>query len=261
MLKKIYLTTAVLLLAGLFISLMHTASVSYPSGRTGCTKKTTTAGCNCHSYGTTVNGAITGSDSVLAGSTVTFTLTITCTGGSGALGCDIAAKNGTLAVISGSGLKLLNGELTHSSAISYVSPKVINFSYTAPGSAGSDTLYATVDRGYSGAWNWAPNKGFKIYTVSGIVNNETPVSFYLNQNFPNPFNPVTKITYGIAKASNVKVSVYDMTGRQVASLVNEYQNAGNYFVNFDASKYSSGIYYYKIEAGDFREVKKMSLIK
>lgn len=261
MLKKIYFLSVLVILTGIFISLMHSTSVSYPSGRTGCTKKTSTTGCYCHSQGSTITGVITGPDSVLAGQTVTFTLTITCTGGSGNLGCDIAAKNGTLAVISGSGLKLSGGELTHSSAISYVSPKAIQFSYTAPGAAGTDTLYATVDRGYSGAFNWAPNKGFKIYTVSGIVNNETPVNYYLNQNFPNPFNPVTKITYGIAKASNVKVSVYDMTGRQVASLVNEYQNAGNYFVNFDASKYSSGIYYYKIEAGDFREVRKMSLIK
>ncbi|MCE1164302.1 MAG: T9SS type A sorting domain-containing protein [Bacteroidetes bacterium] len=181
--------------------------------------------------------------------------------GSGKYGVDIAALNGTLSAVSGSGLTLMSGELVQSAGITYVSPKVIQFNYTAPGSAGSDSLYATVDRGHSGAWYWAPNKGFKIYTVSGIVNNETPVNYYLSQNFPNPFNPVTKITYGVMKASNVKVTVYDMLGKQVASLVNEYQNAGNYYVNFDASKYSSGIYYYKIEAGDFREVKKMSLIK
>ncbi len=259
--KKIYFLSAAII-AVVFISLLVTESFAYPGGVALRTKKHVTTGCGgCHSQNSAITGSITGPDSVLAGSTVTFTITINMASGSGKYGVDIAALNGTLAVISGSGLKLLSGDLVHSAAITYVNPKTIQFSYTAPGSAGSDTLYATIDRGYSGAYNWTPNKGFKIYTVSGIVNNETPVSFYMNQNFPNPFNPVTKITYGIAKASNVKVTVYDMTGRQVSSLVNEYQNAGNYFVNFDASKYSSGIYYYKIEAGDFREVKKMSLIK
>jgi TRAP-type uncharacterized transport system substrate-binding protein len=63
------------------------------------------------------------------------------------------------------------------------------------------------------------------------------------------------------KSSNVKISVYDMLGKEVAVLVNGTQTAGNYYAIFEASKYSSGIYYYKIQTGDFTEVKKMSLIK
>jgi hypothetical protein len=63
------------------------------------------------------------------------------------------------------------------------------------------------------------------------------------------------------KASNVKITVFDLLGKNIATLVNGYQAAGNYYATFDASKYSSGIYYYKIEAGDFVEVKKMNLIK
>ncbi|MCI0472410.1 MAG: T9SS type A sorting domain-containing protein, partial [Ignavibacteria bacterium] len=190
-----------------------------------------------------------------------YTLTLTSGSGSGKYGVDIAALNGTLAVISGSGLKLLNGELTQSSAITYVSPKIINFSYTAPASSGTDTLYATVDRGYSGQWAWAPNKGIKVYTLSGISNNEIPVRFFLSQNYPNPFNPVTKINYGITMASVVKVSVYNLLGKEVAVLVNDFQQAGNYYVNFDASNLSSGIYYYRIDAGEFSEVKKTTLLK
>ncbi|MCU0372082.1 MAG: T9SS type A sorting domain-containing protein [Ignavibacteria bacterium] len=235
---------------------------AYPNGITGRTKKTSSQGCgSCHNSGTGITGIITGPDSVLAGQTVTFTLTLTSTSGSGKYGVDIAAKNGTLAVVSGSGLKLSSGELTQSSAITYVSPKLIDFSYTAPSSAGTDTLYATVDRGHSGQWAWAPNKGIKVYTLSGISNNEIPVKFYLSQNYPNPFNPVTKINFGIARSSNVKVTVYNLLGKETAVLVNDFHQAGNYYVNFDASKLSSGIYYYRIDAGEFTEVKKMTLVK
>ena len=258
--KKIYL----LVLFVVFASFVLTTSnvFSDANGRTGRTRKTSTSGCgSCHTQGTTITGLITGPDSVVAGQTYTFTLTLTTTGGSGKYGVDIAAKTGTLAVIAGQGLKLSGSELTHSAGITWVSPLNITFSYTAPAAAGTDTLYATVDRGKNGAYNWAPNKGIRVRVATGISNNETPVKYYLSQNFPNPFNPVTKVNYGVLKASNVKITVFDMLGREVASLVNEYQNAGNYFATFDATKYSSGIYYYKIEAGDFVEVKKMSLIK
>jgi hypothetical protein len=260
--KKFYVVTAVFMFAVLVLSLVSTDSSAYPGGISGRTRKTSTAGCGgCHSQGSSITGTITGPDSVLAGQTVTFTLTLNCSSGSGKYGVDIAAKLGALATISGQGLTLMGGELVQSTGITYVNPKVITFSYTAPGTAGSDTLYATVDRGHSGAYNWAPNKGFKVYTLTGVVNNQTPVNYYLSQNYPNPFNPVTRINYGVLKASNVKVTVYNVLGKEVASLVNEYQNAGNYYAVFDASNYSSGIYYYKIESGDFTEVKKMSLIK
>ena len=67
--------------------------------------------------------------------------------------------------------------------------------------------------------------------------------------------------YGIMKSSNVKITIYDILGKEVSTLVNEFQNAGNYSTSFDASKFSSGVYFYKIEASDFSEMKKMSLIK
>lgn len=257
---KFFINVTVVLL--LIIVLTAVESSAYPGGIAGRTKKTTTTGCNsCHSYNTAITGIITGPDSVLAGQTVTFTLTINMATGSGKYGVDIAAKNGSLTAISGSGLTLMSGELVQSAGITYVNPKIIQFSYTAPTVSGSDTLYATIDIGHSGAWNWTPNKGFKVYTVTGITNNEIPSAYYLGQNFPNPFNPVTKISYGIMKASGVKITIFDLLGRVIAEPVNEFQNPGNYYVNFDASKFSSGIYYYKIDAGDFHETRKMSLIK
>ncbi len=85
--------------------------------------------------------------------------------------------------------------------------------------------------------------------------------YELQQNYPNPFNPVTKITFSIPAANNVKLVVYDLTGKIVATLMNEYKNIGTYSVEFDASNLSSGIYLYKVESGTFTEIKKMLLVK
>ena len=99
--------------------------------------------------------------------------------------------------------------------------------------------------------------------VVGInpVSTEIPSSFSLKQNYPNPFNPVTSIRFDVPKASIVKISVYDIIGREVEVLANENISAGTYEVKWDAAEYSSGIYFYTISAGDFRETKKMILTK
>ncbi len=91
--------------------------------------------------------------------------------------------------------------------------------------------------------------------------NILPETYSISQNYPNPFNPSTKIQFSLPEASNVKVKIYDVLGREVARLVNEYKNAGTYTVNFNASNLSSGIYFYSLEAGDFHTVKKMTLLK
>ena len=98
--------------------------------------------------------------------------------------------------------------------------------------------------------------------------NAIPEKFSLFQNYPNPFNPVTTIKYTIpnvtlsgVEGSRVVLKVYDILGSEVATLVNQEQNAGSYEVNFDASKLSSGIYFYQLQAGSFIETKKMILLK
>lgn len=90
-----------------------------------------------------------------------------------------------------------------------------------------------------------------------------PEKFALSQNYPNPFNPVTKINYFVPKdfRGNVTLKVYDMTGKEVASLVNGPMEAGSHEVTWNASKYSSGIYFYRLTAGVFSEVRKMSFVK
>jgi hypothetical protein len=99
--------------------------------------------------------------------------------------------------------------------------------------------------------------------ITGVNNHQQgiPTEFSLSQNYPNPFNPITDIKYSIPKETNVKITIYDELGREVAVLVIEKQNAGNYNVEWDGTNYSSGLYFYKLEAGDFTDVKKMVLIK
>lgn len=95
--------------------------------------------------------------------------------------------------------------------------------------------------------------------VSG--NNQVPATYRLEQNYPNPFNPSTSISFSIPKAGMVKLSVFDALGREVKVLENETKQPGNYEATFDASGFNSGIYFYKLTAGEFTQTKKMILIK
>ena len=88
-----------------------------------------------------------------------------------------------------------------------------------------------------------------------------PGSFALEQNYPNPFNPSTTIKYHIAEASKVKLTIYDIIGRKIANLVQARQAPGEYTITFDASQLATGVYFYKLEAGNFTKTHKMLLIK
>ena len=91
--------------------------------------------------------------------------------------------------------------------------------------------------------------------------NENPYSFSLSQNYPNPFNPVTMINYELPVKGIVTIKVFDILGREVSTLVNEVKDAGSHEVMFDASKLSSGVYFYRIISGNFTDTKKMILVK
>ena len=96
----------------------------------------------------------------------------------------------------------------------------------------------------------------------GISNNNSIASDYsLSQNYPNPFNPSTNFNFSIPKNENVSLKIYDVLGNEVETLVNGQLNAGTYGVDFDGSKYSSGIYFYTLISGSFKETKRMNLIK
>ncbi len=98
---------------------------------------------------------------------------------------------------------------------------------------------------------------------NAVENDETGIvsKFSLNQNYPNPFNPSTVIGYSISKPTNVRLSVYNILGEKVATLVNREEPQGKYSVKFNAENLSSGVYFYKLEAGNFTQTRKMLLLK
>ena len=116
-----------------------------------------------------------------------------------------------------------------------------------------------------GTWDNNNSSDYKINISQSVnlneTNDEIVSDFSLKQNYPNPFNPSTKIEYSIKESSNVSIVVYHLLGQKVATLVNKKMSPGNYTVDFDASNLSSGVYLYKIEAGNFVQTKKMVLIK
>ncbi len=111
------------------------------------------------------------------------------------------------------------------------------------------------------------NKWKKLYKTTVVTNipvlisSQIPDKFNLSQNYPNPFNPSTKINYDLPFDSKVSIKIFDVTGIEVASLVNNVQVAGYYSVNFNASNLSSGVYFYRIETNNFIETKRMVLVK
>jgi len=97
--------------------------------------------------------------------------------------------------------------------------------------------------------------------VSVNDDNKTPKSYALNQNYPNPFNPETTIKFSIIETGNVKLTVYNSIGKLVSTIVNEQLSPGNYSYKFNASEFSSGVYFYKLETNNFSQIKKMILLK
>jgi Secretion system C-terminal sorting domain len=95
----------------------------------------------------------------------------------------------------------------------------------------------------------------------GILNYQIPSKFSLMQNYPNPFNPSTKIAFSIPNRAHLKLAVYDVQGKVIALLADSEYYAGNYEITFDAVKYSSGVYFYRLEAGGYTEIKKMVFLK
>ncbi|MBK8980779.1 MAG: T9SS type A sorting domain-containing protein [Ignavibacteria bacterium] len=108
----------------------------------------------------------------------------------------------------------------------------------------------------------------KIFRTESIGDNSDspkeliPVEYQLSQNYPNPFNPVTKINFSLPQESKVKLTVYDILGREIKRLIsNEFRTAGVYSMEFNGAGLSSGVYFYKLEAGKFVQTKRMVLIK
>lgn len=143
----------------------------------------------------------------------------------------------------------------------------VQYYFAAQDIALPNPLVSTLPAGGSGInppGTTAPATRFQYYVgVVGIqpLSNQIPASFTLYNNYPNPFNPNTKIKFDIAAKTDAKLKVYDITGREVAVLVNEQLNPGTYEINFNAASYASGVYFYKLETAQFTEIRKMVLVK
>ena len=112
------------------------------------------------------------------------------------------------------------------------------------------------------SWEMHYNYLYSYVPVTEVNEDLSFVNSYgLSNNYPNPFNPSTKITYSIPERSNVSLKVFDLLGSLVAELANGEIEAGTYDINFNASQLSSGIYFYRLQAGNFIESKKMILLK
>ena len=104
-------------------------------------------------------------------------------------------------------------------------------------------------------------ESLNILMYSENTNNAIPASTSLQQNYPNPFNSATNIKFNLAKSTEVKLVVYDITGRAIQTLVNESFKSGTYIASFDGSTLNSGMFFYKITAGEYCETKSMMLQK
>jgi hypothetical protein len=103
--------------------------------------------------------------------------------------------------------------------------------------------------------------GKTFTTIETEEQNPLPTTTVLLQNYPNPFNPTTIIHYQLKTKSQVQLTIYDITGREVKRLVNQNQNAGEYWVNFNAGNFASGIYIYRLKTDSFEQTRKMILLR
>ena len=162
--------------------------------------------------------------------------------------------------------------LLNDTIAAYNTPKTSQYSITFPIDTtllqnGYSFNYRVIakDKGIIQETSISPDSGYYHCLwdfTSGIGDETTGVNNYsLKQNYPNPFNPSTRIQYAISSRQLVTLKVYDVLGKEIATLVNEEKSAGSYEIEFNASHLASGIYYYQLRAGDYVETKKMILLK
>lgn len=214
--------------AGLFICLIFLSLTKSEPNFNG-----TTPGCGGSGCHTSQSGIVT------AEVLTNFQVKITVSGTSSSVGGELVNSDGLVVAVNNS---------TSSNP----------FTLTAP-SAGT----YTVNAGYKNpSKEWGSTSA--VITVTGVdeeLIGLKPESFALYTNYPNPFNPATKIRYAIAQTAFTTLRVYSILGKEIATLVNQEKTPGVYELNFDGSDIPSGTYIYKLQAGDYTKTKKMLLIK
>lgn len=141
------------------------------------------------------------------------------------------------------------------------------FAYSVANGLGLDTsgikTENTADALTSYISHFSKIVGTQKYKITGVNSDASslPANYFLGQNYPNPFNPATSISFSLPAKSNVQLKVYNLLGNEIAVLCNGQKEAGDYTIKFDASKLASGMYIYKLTAGNFVQTRKMMLLK
>jgi hypothetical protein len=260
-------------------------TVLYSTGITGVTKKPNHVffepGCFCHgdTASPTVTVRIEGPDTLAAGEQSTFRISVV-RDSVVAAGFNVASFFGPLGIADSAFTQLMEPAPGESPELTHLQPKQSSgsdtisweFRYRAPFSAGVvDTLYANgnavdLTGDPSGdAWAFAPEFLVTIVPVADVAPPPLVHRYRLRQNHPNPFNPSTTIGYTLPARANVRLEVYDVTGRHVQTLLEEPQEAGEHEISFDAGGLSSGVYLCRMTAesadGITADVRKMVLAK
>ncbi len=259
------------LLVLVFIGFIIYAGTQIPTGITGRTDKNG-FGCNCHSPEKDGNIVvqISGPDTLFRGQTGNYSISLS--GGPAVRGgFNVASHRGLLAPVDGS-VKLSLSELTHTSPKSFAGSSTVSwqFTLTALDSVYKDTIYSVANStNGDGNANAEDRWNFGNRFVVHVVNQPSSVedinllsdNFQLYQNYPNPFNPNTVIGFNLPASGFVKLIVYDVSGREITTLIDGYRNTGYNEANFNGNELSSGIYFYNISSGNNSITKKMLLIR
>jgi hypothetical protein len=218
-----------------------------------------------------ISSSNTGSFIVLAGGTLAtgnpsgINGSIQCTGGSNGGGNSLSPDanyifNGSTAQVTGSMLPatVVNLTINNSSGVTLSQATTINGILALKAGVFDNTIPFTL--GPSGSISY---EGGSLLIPTSVESEEggLPRSFFVDQNYPNPFNPATIIRYGLPNASAVVVKVYNLIGQEVATLFSDKQEAGFHTVEFDGSKFNSGVFFCRVQAGNSVDIKRMILIK
>jgi type IX secretion system substrate protein len=262
--------SGILLVAACCYGVFAGFSILHETGWVGATRKSGGAGCICHNPSATdsVLVWISGPESVSVGTRHLYTLSIR-RGPAVAGGFDVAAGNGTLDVADDS-THLQDGELTHSSPRRFQGDSVAwSFFYTAPLNGSSDTLFSvgnSVNLNGTPAgdqWNFGTDFVVRLRpdTTLGVRAERRLTTFRLYQNYPNPFNPVTRVSFVLDHSSIVSLTVVDLLGRVVATLLEGRMSAGNHQMEWDGGANPGGVYFCRLSTGSVTEVRKMILLR
>jgi hypothetical protein len=257
-----------------FVSIAVIANVN-ETDLIGCTELNG-MGCVCHTVerDTLVNVWIEGPESLYVGQTGYYKMFM-AGGPAEAGGYNVAGRFGEMVLVDTFSFQhpLSMNELTQAFSLPFLTTQDTiywEFGYKALGSSPEwDTIYSCglslvwdSIPDFRDRWNFGPKFSVKILSVTDADEKSIqPNDFILYQNYPNPFNPSTKISWQSSIGCRQSLKVYDVNGKEVEILFDEYKPAGNYEVRFDASGLPSGIYFYKLESGSFSKTKKMILLK